>query len=145
MHEKAASPQTLVPGRFILTFLLRGAAGDSHLPAQRRARGKPVERRCGNMDVRDYELMYIVRPTVPEDQVGTVTERVGTFITGLGGEVAETNPWGKRRLAYPIEDHEDGYYVVSKVKMASGRTQELENQLRISEDVIRHILVRPGE
>lgn len=97
------------------------------------------------MDVRDYELMYIVRPTVPEDQVGAVTERVGTLISGLGGEVAETNPWGKRRLAYPIEDHEDGYYIVSKVRMAPARTPELENQLRISEDVIRHILVRPGE
>lgn len=97
------------------------------------------------MDVRDYELMYIVRPTVPEDQVGGVTERVNTMIGNLGGEVGESNPWGKRRLAYPIEDHEDGYYVVQQVKLAPGRTQDLENQLRIYDDVIRHILVRPGE
>lgn len=97
------------------------------------------------MDVRDYELMYIVRPTVSEDQVGGVTERVGTIIGNLGGEVTESNPWGKRRLAYPIEDHEDGYYIVSQVKIAPNQTQELENQLRISDDVIRHILVRPGE
>lgn len=97
------------------------------------------------MDVRDYELMYIVRPTVPEDQVGGVTERVNTMIGNLGGEVGESNPWGKRRLAYPIEDHEDGYYVVQQVKLAPDRTQDLENQLRIYDDVIRHILVRPGE
>jgi small subunit ribosomal protein S6 len=97
------------------------------------------------MDVRDYELMYIVRPTVAEDQVGGVTDRVGNMITGLGGEVAEVNPWGKRRLAYPIEDHEDGYYVVSQIRMAPNRTRELESQLRITDDVIRHILVRPGE
>lgn len=97
------------------------------------------------MDVRDYELMYIVRPTVAEDQVGAVSDRVGTIISGLGGSVAEVNPWGKRRLAYPIQDHEDGYYVVSQIKLAPNQTDELENQLRITDDVIRHILVRPGE
>jgi small subunit ribosomal protein S6 len=97
------------------------------------------------MDVRDYELMYIVRPTVVEDQVSAVTERVGTMVGNLGGEVVENIPWGKRRLAYQIENHEDGYYVISKLRMAPNRTQELEDQLRIYDDVIRHILVRPGE
>jgi small subunit ribosomal protein S6 len=94
------------------------------------------------MDMREYELMYIVRPTVSEEQFPSITERVGTMIGNLGGEVAEVNPWGKRRLAYPIENHEDGYYVVSKIKMEPGRTRELEQQLRIYDEVIRHILVR---
>ena len=97
------------------------------------------------MDVRDYELMYIVRPTVPEEDVANVTARVDTLIGNLGGEVAENQPWGKRRLAYPIENHDEGYYVVSKVRLAPGTTRELEDQLRISDDVIRHIIVRPGE
>jgi len=97
------------------------------------------------MDVREYELMYIVRPTVTEEQLPAVNERVGTIIGNLGGEVAESAPWGKRRLAYPIQDHEDGHYVLAKVKLAPNNTRELEEQLRISEDVIRHILVRPGE
>jgi len=96
------------------------------------------------MDTREYELMYIVRPTVAEDQVTTVTNRVDGIIGNLGGEVAENVPWGKRRLAYPIQDHEDGYYVVSKIKLAPARTRDLEEQLRISDDVIRHILVLPN-
>jgi small subunit ribosomal protein S6 len=96
------------------------------------------------MDLRDYELMYIVRPTVPEEEYNSVTERVDTIIGNLGGEVGEKVPWGKRRLAYAIQDHEDGYYMVAKIKLAPGQTRELEEQLRISDDVIRHILVTPG-
>jgi small subunit ribosomal protein S6 len=95
------------------------------------------------MDLREYELMYIVRPTVPEDQYNAVTERVDTMIGNLGGEVGEKVPWGKRRLAYPIQDHEDGYYMVAKIKLPPSRTGELEDQLRINDDVIRHILVNP--
>ena len=92
--------------------------------------------------LRDYELMYIVRPSVSEDQYPSVTERVDTMIGNLGGEVAEKSPWGKRRLAYPIENHEDGYYMVAKIKLNPSRTRELEEQLRIYDEVIRHILVR---
>lgn len=93
------------------------------------------------MALREYELMYIVRPTVAEDALPASIERVDSLISGLGGEVAENNPWGKRRLAYPIEKFEEGYYVVSKIRMEPERTRELESQLAISEDVIRHMLV----
>jgi small subunit ribosomal protein S6 len=96
------------------------------------------------MDLRDYELMYIVRPTVPEDEYTAVTERVDSIIGNLGGEVGEKVPWGKRRLAYPIQDHEDGYYMVARIRLAPAQTRELEDQLRISDDVIRHILVTPA-
>src|SRR5215210_290960 len=86
------------------------------------AAGKPIERRCGNMDTREYELMYIVRPTVAEDQFPDITERVDGMVANLGGVVSEKNPWGKRRLAYPIEKHEDGYYVVSRIRLDPSRT-----------------------
>ena len=97
------------------------------------------------MDLREYELMYIVRPTVTEEQFPAVAERVDTIIGNLGGEVSEKVPWGKRRLAYPIENHEDGYYLVAKIKLEPTRTRELEEQLRIYDEVIRHILVRQGD
>ncbi|HUP27527.1 MAG TPA: 30S ribosomal protein S6 [Chloroflexia bacterium] len=96
------------------------------------------------MALRDYELMYIVRPTVGDEQLDAATERVDTLIGNLGGEVGEKNPWGKRRLAYPIQKHEDGYYIVAKIKLEPGQARELEEQLRISEDVIRHMLTMPG-
>lgn len=92
------------------------------------------------MAMREYELMYIVRPTVPEEQLTASTERVDGMVTSLGGEVVDKQPWGKRRLAYPIEKHEDGYYVVARVNMEPGQTHELEEQLRITDEVIRHLL-----
>ncbi len=94
--------------------------------------------------MREYELMYIVRPTVGDDQFTGATERVDTLVTNLGGEIQEKQPWGKRRLAYPIAKHEDGYYVLSRIRIDPSRTQELEDQLRISDEVIRHMLTQPG-
>jgi small subunit ribosomal protein S6 len=93
------------------------------------------------MALRDYELMYIVRPNVAEDELAGATDKVESMIKGLGGEVSERNPWGKRRLAYPIQRYEDGYYIVEKIKLDPNRARDLEEQLRISDDVIRHILV----
>jgi small subunit ribosomal protein S6 len=93
------------------------------------------------MALRDYELMYIIRPNVAEDELAGAGERVDAMISNLGGEVTEKDPWGKRRLAYPIGTYEDGYYVVAKIKLDPSRARDLEQQLRISDDVIRHILV----
>lgn len=97
------------------------------------------------MSMRDYELMYIVRPTLADDQFNGAIERVDAMVGNLGGEVGEKTPWGKRRLAYPIQKHEDGYYVVASIKLDPSQTKELEEQLRISDEVIRHILVQPPE
>lgn len=93
--------------------------------------------------MREYELMYIVRPTVGDEGFPGVSDRVDSLVGTLGGQVGEKQIWGKRRLAYPIEKHEDGYYVVSRISLEPARTGELEDQLRISDDVIRHILVEP--
>ncbi len=95
------------------------------------------------MAMRDYELMYILRPTVGEDQIEAATGNVDTLISNLGGEVGDKNPWGKRRLAYPIQKHEDGYYMVAKIKLEPEQIKALEEQLRITEDVIRHMIILP--
>lgn len=97
------------------------------------------------MDTRDYELMYIIRPNVPEEEVNSATERVDSMIGALGGQVGDKQPWGKRKLAYPIDKFEDGYYVVTKFQLQPARTADLEEQLRISDEVIRHIIVQAGE
>src|SRR5213592_4725253 len=95
--------------------------------------------------MREYELMYIVRPSVSEDQLPAVNERVDTFIGNLGGEMRERNAWGKRRLAYEIEKHGDGYYFVTKVMLDPERVTALEEQLRIYDEVIRHMVVAHEE
>lgn len=93
--------------------------------------------------MREYELMYIVRPTVGDEGFPGAMERVDTLVGTLGGQVGEKQVWGKRRLAYPIDKQDDGYYVVNRIQLEPARTGDLEEQLRISEDVIRHILVEP--
>jgi small subunit ribosomal protein S6 len=92
--------------------------------------------------VRDYELMMLVSPQVADDDVSKVVERVTQFVTGRGGEVQSINPWGRRRLAYHIADFEEASYVQANFKMDTKHTAELETSLKISDDVIRHMLVR---
>lgn len=95
--------------------------------------------------LRDYELVVIISPEVTEENIGGVNDRIGQWITGGGGEVGNVNVWGRRRLAYPIRDFREGTYVVSQFRMEPQATGELERSLKLSEDVLRYLLVRLGE
>lgn len=89
--------------------------------------------------------MVVITPEMPEDAVPAFLERIGGWITDRGGEVHKLNPWGKRRLAYPIKRHKDAYYAVYTFKAPPSAIADLENTLRISEDVLRHIVVKLDE
>ncbi len=94
--------------------------------------------------MRDYEMMYILSPELGDENYSAAIEKVNSLISRLGGEVgevAQTAPWGKRRLAYPIEKHNDGFYVVTNLKLSPTQTVELERGLRLSEEVLRHMLI----
>lgn len=95
--------------------------------------------------MRDYELVVIVNPEVTEENLGAVTERLGQWITAGGGEVTNSNVWGRRRLAYPINEAREGTYVATQFRMASKATAELERSLKLSEDILRYLLIRMGE
>jgi small subunit ribosomal protein S6 len=95
--------------------------------------------------LRDYEMVVILSPEIGDDVVGESLERLNQSITNRGGEVVDVNHWGRRRLAYPIKRHIEGNYVVSQIKLDPGLVPELESSLRISEDVIRHLIVKAGE
>jgi len=95
--------------------------------------------------MRDYELMVVLTPELDEEGVTTATERVTTMVTSRGGEVVDIQPWGRRRLAYPIEKHRDGFYTVAKLKLTPESTEPLERSLTLNESVIRHLLVRMDE
>jgi small subunit ribosomal protein S6 len=97
------------------------------------------------MALRDYELVLILNPDIADDVFPASLERVQENITGRGGEVVDVNHWGRRRLAYPIKRHLEGNYVVSQIRLDPGQVPGLENNLRISDDVIRHMIVRAGE
>ena len=95
--------------------------------------------------VRDYELMYIVRPELDDEALRTTTESVDTLIRGLGGTVGKTTMWGKRRLAYEVDRLRDGHYVITLLQLDGTKVADLERALQIHDTVFRHLLVRGDE
>ena len=87
-----------------------------------------------------YELMYIVRPTMDEQALAAVNEKIGKFITGASGEILRRDDWGKRRLAYPISKFTEGFYTVLQFKLASPSIRDLERSLKLTEEVLRHLI-----
>ncbi len=95
--------------------------------------------------LREYEMVVILSPEIGDDVVGESLERLQQNITTRGGEVTDVNHWGRRRLAYPIKRHFEGNYVVSQIKLDPTQVPDLEGSLRISEEVIRHLIIRADE
>lgn len=93
----------------------------------------------------DYELVMVLNPDIVEEDVAAAIERVTVAITTRGGEVAEVQPWGRRRLAYPIKRHNEGNYVLTNLRMDPARAHELESGFMISDDILRHLLIRKDE
>jgi len=91
---------------------------------------------------RDYELGFILAPEVNEEQTRGILDRVGQIVATRGGEIVRVNQWGRRRMAYPIEHHRDGYYVFVDMIAAPETITELERTLRVSEEVLRHMITR---
>jgi small subunit ribosomal protein S6 len=89
--------------------------------------------------------MVVLSPDLDEDGIEATTERLTTQISGRGGEVVDVQKWGRRRLAYPIDNHRDGFYAVAKLKLAPEAADPLDRVLRLNESVIRHLLVRQDE
>ncbi|MCH7836464.1 MAG: 30S ribosomal protein S6 [Chloroflexi bacterium] len=95
--------------------------------------------------MREYELVMIVSPEVEDEAVQSTIERVQQFIAEQGGQVKEVTPWGRRRLAYPIDRHLEGSYVLAQLSLDPQRLKALEENLTQAEDVIRHLVVKLEE
>lgn len=89
----------------------------------------------------NYELMYIIDPTLEQDKKDAAVETVKGIVTTNGGEVSEVDVWGMRKLAYPIEKKEEGYYVVMEFKAGTDVPKELDRRLKISDAIIRHQII----
>ncbi len=92
--------------------------------------------------LRDYELVLIISPEVAEEKFEATIDNVSQFITEKGGVVSDIQRWGKRRLAYPIRHFVEGSYVLTQFKLKPVFGKELESNLRISEEVLRHLLIK---
>jgi small subunit ribosomal protein S6 len=95
--------------------------------------------------MRKYEIMYIIRPNIEEDAKKALVERFNKILTDNGAELTEAKEWGKRRLAYEINDFRDGYYMLLKVNAEAAATQEFDRLAKISEDIIRHMVTKEEE
>ena len=95
--------------------------------------------------MRDYEVLYIVRADLDDDKVQDVIKRVNTLIERAGGAAERTNLWGKRKLAYEVKHQKEGAYVLQDFRIDPQRIPELEAALKITEEVLRHLVVRKPE
>ncbi len=89
----------------------------------------------------NYETMYILKPDLEEEKKDALIAKFSEIITSNGGTVTKTDEWGKRRLAYPINYINDGYYVLTYFSADAALPSELERNFKISDDVIRYIVV----
>ncbi|MAG15139.1 MAG: 30S ribosomal protein S6 [Dehalococcoidales bacterium] len=103
-----------------------------------------LELKTEDQPLHDYELIYIISPEVSDEALEISITSVSQFITGKGGSISDEERWGKKKLAYPIKRFLEGNYVLARFKMSPVWSKELEANLRISEDVLRHLLIRMG-
>ena len=94
---------------------------------------------------RFYEVMFIVRPDVPEEDVDKLIEGFSATVTNGGGNVRSVEKMGRRRLAYTVRKFNDGNYILLTVDADGPLVAELERRLRVSEPVIKFITVRMDE
>lgn len=93
----------------------------------------------------EYEVIVILHPATPEDELTNLVERIKQYVATGGGEVTSVDsnaPWGRRRLAYPIRKVEEGYYSLMKMNIAPSALPELERNLKLMEPLLRYLIIR---
>jgi small subunit ribosomal protein S6 len=99
----------------------------------------------GGKPLRTYELVFIAQPDLDEEHLNALVEQVQQVITTNGGEMVKTELVGRRRLAYPIRKRREGHYVLMHANMETVTLSELDRALKLSEDVLRTLMVRLDE
>ena len=92
--------------------------------------------------MRRYELMLVLRPDVADDKAQAVIDRTTRQLVTSGGQIIKVAPWGRRRLAYQIDRYREGSYHIVVFEGAPGTIVEIERSLLITEEVLRHLVVR---
>ena len=92
----------------------------------------------------NYEVMFVIDPAIEDDKKEATIEAVKGIIAAEG-EVGNADVWGMKKLAYPIQKKSEGYYVVIEFKAQPTLPKELDRRLKISDNVIRHMIVNKDE
>lgn len=91
--------------------------------------------------MRQYETIYIVNPELDTEAVKGLIERFKGVVEGNGGQVTEIDEWGKRRLAYPIKDRREGYYVLMNFTAGAEAARDLERVYKITNGLLRYLII----
>ena len=91
----------------------------------------------------NYEVALIIRPEIEEEAQQQIIERLSQILTAEGGQVDNVDNWGRRRLAYPIEKVNEGLYCFIQGQFSSLVLPELDRTIQLSEDILRHMVIRP--
>ena len=92
--------------------------------------------------MREYELVLIINPELDETETDSLIESVKNNVESNGGEVLKVDPWGRKRLSFPIKRNSDGYYVLLIFNSEPAFVRELTNSLRVVESIFRHMIVQ---
>lgn len=95
--------------------------------------------------MRKYEAVFVVRPDVPEEEVDKLVAQMEGVVTGAGGRVEKVEKMGRRRLAYRIQRHREGFYVLFSVEGSGDTVKEFERRLKVTDTVIKFLTVRIDE
>lgn len=91
---------------------------------------------------REYELVYIVSPEATDEQVADLHTQIESLAKRYDSELAKSENWGRRKLAYPIQRNKEGTYVLEVINGTGELIKEIDRRLRVTEQVIRHLIVR---
>ena len=94
---------------------------------------------------RKYELVYLVSPEASDEQVAELHTQVDGIVQRLGGQLENTDNWGRRKLAYEIGRHKEATYVLESISGSGELLREIDRRLKVSDFVIRHLIVRVDE
>ena len=94
------------------------------------------------MSDRKYELVYVMKPEASEAEVAEMQAQVEAIIARVGGTLEKTDVWGRRKLAYDIGNHKEGFYVLHVIVGSGELMKEIDRRLRNTEGLLRHLVVR---
>lgn len=95
--------------------------------------------------MRKYEVVFVHRPDLDEEKSAALIERFKDLIESHGGEVLKIDKWGKRRLAYEVKDLREGVYIIVHMNAEPKVATELDRVFKITDEVLRHIIVREDQ
>ncbi|MGI6423819.1 MAG: 30S ribosomal protein S6 [Tepidanaerobacteraceae bacterium] len=92
--------------------------------------------------MRQYETIYIINPEFEEDAIKELVDKFKALIEEQGGQVSDIDEWGKRRLAYPINDHREGYYFLMNFTANPETAQDLERVYKITNGLMKYLIIK---